>query len=85
MRYIPSWSFHVITRDELKPSDVFIPTEDVNKTTNVEPECLADEANDNDHTNGKEEVMEVHDSPVIDSCLLLLKIIMMLKHRPSWL
>lgn len=29
--------------------------------------------------------MEVHDSPVIDSCLLLLKIIMMLKHRPSWL
>jgi len=51
--------------------------EDVNKTTDAEPECLADEANDNDHNIGKEEVMEVHDSPVIDSCLLLLKIVMM--------
>jgi hypothetical protein len=26
----------------------------------VEPEWLGDEANDNDHNNGKEEVMDVH-------------------------
>jgi uncharacterized protein (UPF0276 family) len=43
----------------------------------VEPEWLGDEANDNDHNNGKEEVMDVHGSPVMDSCWLLLKIVMM--------
>jgi hypothetical protein len=37
----------------------------------VEPEWLGDEANDNDHNNGKEEVMDVHDSPFMDSCWLL--------------
>ena len=53
------------------PSKVFIPTEDVNKTLDVNdtgPQCLAEEASG--HNNGNEEVIEVHDSLVIDSCIV---------------
>jgi hypothetical protein len=41
--------------------------EDVNKTTDTQPECLADEAYNQNNSN--EEVMEVHDGSVIDSCI----------------
>lgn len=39
------------------------------KNTNTEPECLTDEAND--QNNGNDKVMEVHDSYVIDSCVVV--------------
>ena len=54
---------HVFNRDQLKPSDVFIPTEDIDKTTDTDPECLADEAND--QNNGKKEVVLLFNSCIV--------------------
>jgi hypothetical protein len=55
----------------LKPSEVFIPTVDVKKATNTVPEVLADEVHNQDNSN--DDIMEVHESPVISSCIVVVE------------